>query len=535
MKSSKDNPANTLDYSHLSHDQLLAILSDRDEQIEAAQEDIASANSIINAHQTSLRNKDVIIELLEEKLRLARARNFAASSEKLPFQVELFDEAEVEVTLSELEAQLAEEDAQSDKPKNKKRQRGFSGDLPRKRIELCLSEEEKSGAVKTFFSKVKEELEYIPAQLNVLEYWQEKAVFINDDASETLVAAKRPIHPLNKCFAHVSLLAYLIVSKYADGLPLYRLEGILKRYGNSVDRTNMANWIVRLESQFKPLIDLMRGTQNTSHYINADETRIQVLKEDGKTAQSNKWMWVTCGGPPNKPSVLFEYDPSRSGAVPERLLEDFRGILQADGYSGYGQICEANQIQRIGCWDHARRKFVDAIKAVDSKKKGKASKADVAVSKIRKLYRIEAQIKALKEEERYLIRQEHSVPILTEFKEWLEKNLTKVMKGSKTRQAMEYTLNQWDYLAAYCDHGFLEISNTKAENAIRPFAVGRRAWLFADTSHGARASATCYSLVETAKANGLEPYAYIKHLLENIGEADSVEQLEALLPWHVSI
>ena len=115
------------------------------------------------------------------------------------------------------------------------------------------------------------------------------------------------------------------------------------------------------------------------------------------------------------------------------------------------------------------------------------------------------------------------------------KNLTKVMKGSKTRQAMEYTLNQWDYLAAYCDHGFLEISNTKAENAIRPFAVGRRAWLFADTSHGARASATCYSLVETAKANGLEPYAYIKHLLENIGEADSVEQLEALLPWHVSI
>ena len=297
----------------------------------------------------------------------------------------------------------------------------------------------------------------------------------------------------------------------------------------------MANWIVRLESQFKPLIDLMRGTQNTSHYINADETRIQVLKEDGKTAQSNKWMWVTCGGPPNKPSVLFEYDPSRSGAVPERLLEGFRGILQADGYSGYGQICEANQIQRIGCWDHARRKFVDAIKAVDSKKKGKASKADVAVSKIRKLYRIEAQIKALKEEERYLIRQEHSVPILTEFKEWLEKNLTKVMKGSKTRQAMEYTLNQWDYLAAYCDHGFLEISNTKAENAIRPFAVGRRAWLFADTSHGARASATCYSLVETAKANGLEPYAYIKHLLENIGEADSVEQLEALLPWHVSI
>lgn len=133
------------------------------------------------------------------------------------------------------------------------------------------------------------------------------------------------------------------------------------------------------------------------------------------------------------------------------------------------------------------------------------------------------------------IRQEYSVPILKEFKNWLEKNLTKVMMGSKTRQAMEYTLNQWQYLTAYCDHGYLEISNAKAENSIRPFAVGRKAWLFADTAHGARASATCYSLIETAKANGLEPYAYLLHILENIGAADTLEQLEALLPWNVSL
>lgn len=541
MTSPIDDPKNANDYSDLSHDQLLAILSERDKKIAksdtliaAAKAHIASANATINIHQQSLRNKDLIIELLEEKLRLARARNFASSSEKLSVQVELFDEAEVEVTLSELEAQLAEEEAETAKPKKKTRQRGFSDNLPRKRIELCLSEDEKAGAVKTFFSKVKEELEYIPAQLTVLEIWQEKAVFSNDDASDTVVAAKRPVHPLNKCFASISLLAYIIVSKYADGLPLYRLEGILKRYGNSVDRTNMASWIIRLENQFKPLINLMREVQNTSCYINADETRIQVLKEDGKTIQSNKWMWVTCGGPPDKPSVLFEYDPSRSGAVPERLLVGFDGILQADGYSGYGKICDTNNIQRVGCFDHARRKFVDAIKAADNKKsKSKASKADVAISKIRKLYRIEAQIKGLTDEERYLVRQKHSVPILNEFKDWLEKNLTKVVKGSKTRQAMEYTLNQWDHLVAYCDHGFVEISNAKAENAIRPFAVGRRAWLFADTSRGAKASATCYSLIETAKANGLEPYSYIQYVLENIGEADTLEKLEVLLPWNI--
>ena len=508
------NDDNALDYSNLSNDELLDIVRQKEAQ---------------------LQSRERYIQLLEEKLRLERARKFAASSEKLPFQIELFDEAEMEVALSDLESQLpAEEPA---KPRPKKRKRGFSENLTRKRIELALSEDAKAGALKTFFTKVKEELEYIPAQLNVLEYWQEKAVFAADN-EEYIVSAARPIHPLNKCFAHVSLLTYIIVAKYADGLPLYRLEGILKRYGNPVSRTNMANWIIRLDDVFKPLIQLIRETQNQGRYINADESRIQVLKEDGRRAQTDKWMWVTCGGPPDKPSVLFEYDPTRAGAVPERLLLDFNGILQADGYSGYARICRQNELKRIGCWDHARRKFVEAIKAADPKSKkakGKPSKADIAVSKIRKLYRIESEMADCSEAEKYRKRQALSVPLLNEFKVWLEKNVTKVMKGSQTRIAMEYTLNQWESLVGYCDHGFLKISNAKAENAIRPFAVGRRAWLFADTAQGARASATCYSLIETAKANQLEPYAYIRYVLERIGAADTVEKLEALLPWNLPL
>ena len=305
-----------------------------------------------------------------------------------------------------------------------------------------------------------------------------------------------------------------------------------------MSRTNMAHWIIRLDDVFKPLIHLMREVQNSSSYLQADETRIQVLKEDGKAAQSDKWMWVTRGGPPNQPSVLFDYDPSRAGSVAVRLLDDFTGILQADGYSGYAKICRQNNLTRIGCWDHARRKFVEATKGANPQRKGKkitTSKADVALGHINKLYVIEREIKDLSIDERYRIRQELSLPKLNTFKVWLEQNVTKVMKDSLTRKAMEYTLNQWDSLIGYCERGDLQISNVLAENAIRPFALGRKAWLFADTPQGARASATCYSLIETAKANNLEPSAYIGHVLKHIAEADTLEKLEALLPWNIPV
>lgn len=506
--------------------QLRAILAEKDAQIDTAE-------AAIDSRDERLHNQQRRILLLEEQLRLAKIRQFAAKSEKLAFQVDLFDEAELEATLSDLQQQLPE--APPPRPRRKTRQRGFSDSLPRKRIELRLCDAEKAGASRTFFSKVKEELEYIPAQLNVLEYWQEKAVF-DRAGDERVVSAARPVHPLNKCFAHISLLAYIIVAKYADGLPLYRLENILKRSGQALSRTNMANWIIRLDDVFKPLIQLLRDSQNSGRYIHADETRLQVLKEEGRCAQSDKWMWVTCGGPPDQPSVIFEYDPTRAGSVPERLLTDFRGILQADGYAGYASICRENKLTRIGCWDHARRKFVDAVRAADTKKaRGKVSKAEMALSYIRRLYRIESLLADCTEAEKYRQRQAKSVPILKEFKAWLEKNCSKVMKGSQTRIAMEYTLNQWEYLVGYCEHGYLNISNAKAENAIRPFAVGRRAWLFADTAHGARASATCYSLIETAKANQLEPHAYISYVLQHIGAADTVEALEALLPWNVPL
>jgi transposase len=514
-------------YEGLSASQLLAVLTEKDELLQAHQKHLKD-----NAHVILEQGKR--ISLLEEYLRLAKIQKFGASSEKLAFQSDLFDEAEIEVALSELEEQLPEEDRV--RPQKKKRKRGFNGKLQRVQIRLILTDEEKEGAAKTFFSKVKEELEFIPAQLKVLEYWQEKAVF-NHSGDDVIVAARRPAHPLGKCFASPSLLAYIIASKYADGLPLYRLEGMLKRYGGEISRSNMANWIVRLQTVFQPLINLIREVQLEGNYLQADETRLQVLKEIGKTAQSDKWMWVIRGGPPDRQSVLFEYDPSRAGAVADRLLEGFSGVLQADGYSGYSKVCQAAGITRIGCFDHARRKFVEASRAAETKggkkKAGQPTKADVALSKIRKLYAIEKSIKALDNDKRRQARQALSVPVLEDLKSWLEKNVSRVPKDSLTHKAITYTLNQWEYLIGYCEDGQLHISNALAENAIRPFAVGRRAWLFADTSHGARASATCYSLVETAKANNLEPYAYLQHVLAHIAAADTVEKLEALLPWNM--
>ncbi len=482
MQSVQKPQQNQDDFGNLSKAQLLKLLADervKNVQIESRfAEHLKLVERRVDEQQKCLRQQENHIRILEELLRLRKLQKFAASSEKLPFQVSLFDEAELESALEDLLEQEAEESAEAvgaQKPAEKKtRKRGFAASLERVRIELALSDAEKAGASRTFFSKVKEELEYIPAVMKVLEYWQEKAVFAEDDGSENIIAAGRPVHPLGKCSVTTSLLAQIITAKYADGLPLYRQEGILKRYGGEVSRTNMANWIIRLDDVFKPLLNLIGEEQTSGGYLQADETRIQVLKETGKSAQSDKWMWVIRGGPPGKPAVMFHYDPSRSGQVPMRLLDDFNGVLQADGYSGYAQVCKANHITRIGCWDHARRKFVEASKAAEVKKaKGPPAKADVALGKIRKLYALESKIADQEPDQKRRARQEIAIPILNDLKAWLEKNITRLPKGGLTHKAMQYTLNQWDSLMGYCEDGELNISNALAENAIRPFAVGR--------------------------------------------------------------
>jgi transposase len=459
---------------------LLRLLEQKDQLIEQQKQAISDKESaisdrehVIEDHKHIIEEQQKLLKLMEEKLRLARQKRFGASSEKLPFQGDFFDEAELEVALSDIEQQIDEQE--KSKPKRRKPGEGFSDKLQRVRIELPLSEEEKAGASQTFFAKIKEELDIIPAQARVIEYWQEKAVFDEPDGSQRIETATRAIHPLGKCMASIQLLAYLLVAKYADALPLYRLEKIFKRHGATISRTTMANWIIGLDGVFKPLIERIRAHQMSGDYLQADETRLQVLKETGKVATSDKWMWVVRGGPPDRPAVLFDYDASRGEAVALRRFEGFRGVLQVDGCASYNRVCRENILTRIGCWDHARRKFVEASQAMPTGKKGaKVSKADVALSKIRKLYAIEKRIESLSPEQKREQRQVLSLPILEAFKVWLEKNSRRVVKDSLTWKAIHYTLNQWETLIGYCEDGRLHISNALAENAIRPFAVGRR-------------------------------------------------------------
>ena len=502
--------------------------------------EVNSLLKIIDQKSEVIAQQKKRIAALEEYLRLERARRFGASSEKYAGQQEmLFNDVETEDDIAPAMQALEElkEIDETSSPKKRGR-KGLFKILPRHQVHYFLNDDEKAGAVDTFFTVVKEELDIEPAKARVVEHLQEKAVFIDnaddDKASERrIVAAKRPLHPLNKCIASINLLAYIIIAKYCDGLSLYALENILKRYGGDITRTAMANWVIRLSLELQPLINLARDHQLSYDYLQMDETRVKVLKEPQKSPQSDKWMWVSKGGPPDKPVVLFDYDPSRGAAVPARLLEGFDGYLQCDGLSSYDKVWHKQGLKQLGCFDHARRKFNEAIKAQPKKKTTGASIADMAMGKINALYRLERKIKTLSPSERYIQRQEIAVPLLEDLKAWLEDRLVKTDKSGLTYKAIYYTLNQWDKLVRYCEDGRLEISNAGAENAIRPFAVGRRRWLFCDTPQGAHASAIHYSLIETCKSNGINPEEYYRYILARIAEADTVEKWEALLPWNV--
>jgi len=492
----------------------------------------------LNKEQSKIiQSQQARIAILEEQVQVNKAAKFAASSESNPLQDRMvFNEVEVEADKEELASESAEkEDKATKKPRPKRK--GLNPDIPRVQKRLLLTDEQRAGAVETFFVTVKEELDITPAKVQVIEILQEKAVYLDENNRRAVVAAEREPHPLGKSIASVSLLAYIIISKYADGLPLYRLEGILKRYGGSINRSTMSVWLIRLAIQLQCVVNLMQEVQLSAEYLQGDESRMQVLKEKGMDPTAQKWIWVLRGGPPGKPVVFFHYDKSRGGDVARELLEGFSGsYYQCDGYAGQQLGARDKKITVVGCMDHARRKFVTAEKALTKKARKNTSpaKCTVARTKIDALYSIERKIDKLNlnDDERYAYRQKHAIPKLNELKAWLEKNEPKIAKDSITHKAIKYALNQWDYLAAYCDHGQLNISNVLAENAIRPFVVGRKAWLFADTPRGASASAIYYTLIESAKANDIDPYKYILHLCNNIARVQNVDDVEALLPWN---
>ncbi len=475
--------------------------------------------------------KDQIHSLLEA-LRLEKQRLYGRSSEKSDHQAELFDEADA--VCDESFTEDTEQTSVSPHQRRKKATRKpLPDDLPRIRTVIELSKEERQCPCGCTLAEigevVSEQLDIIPAHVQVLQTVRKK--YACKGCEETIKTAPRPATLLPKAIASANTMAYVITSKYADGIPLHRQSHILERYHIDLSRQTLSESVLKVAEQITPLIEHIKHSMYRYPLLYMDETRVQVLNEPGKSAESQSYMWVQRGGPPNKPVVLFNYEPGRSTATASRLLHDYRGTLMTDGYPSYRTVARANALTHLCCWAHARRKFKDAQKA---QPKGKTGKADMAINFIAKLYAVEKQEKASDAATRHRTRQSSSVATLNVLHQWLLKTQQQVPPKTALGKAVNYTLAYWSELSRYTENGSWPIDNNLAENAIRPFVIGRKAWLFSNSQRGATGSAHLYSLIETAKANNREPYRYLSWLFEKLPGTTS-DDIESLMPWNAPL
>ncbi|PLC51978.1 hypothetical protein CR155_20575 [Pollutimonas nitritireducens] len=477
------------------------------------------------------------VQKLLEEIRLARHKMFAASSEAHLGQGSLFNEAEAIVGASVDDDDQDEGDdppSTVSRPAARGKRRPLPPELPRVDIILDVPEAQRLCACGKHMVKIGEEvseqLNIIPMRIEVLRTVRPRYACPGGDTAP--VIASVPPTALPRSNFSAGFLAMLLTVKYVDGLPLNRFTRVLERSGVEIPRQSLARSVINVSKVLQPLHNLARDALLDSAVIHMDETTVQVLKEPDKAPTSQSYMWVQRGGPPDKPVILYDYDPSRSGQVPLRLLEGWQGYLMTDGYEGYNQAVRAGGIEHLICAAHARRKFVEA-KRVQTK--GKRGRADQAIDYFVRLYRIEREFKDATDEQRFQARQERSLPVLAALREWLDAALPVVAPKTKLGEALAYLNKYWSRLVRYTERGDLPIDNNAVENSIRPFVIGRRGWMFADTPGGAHASAVVYSLVETAKANGHEPYTWLKHVLERLPAAKTVEDIEALLPWNLDI
>lgn len=477
------------------------------------------------------------IALLTEENRWLKAQLFGRSSEKhkapeiSPDQVHLaFNEAEAIAATTPFQAvEPITVAAHARKPRGRQR---LPAALPRVDVVHDVPAAERvcahdGTALVRIGEEISEQLDYQPAQLRILRHVRPK--YACPGCQQGVRIAPVPNKLLPKAQAAPSLLAHITTAKYVDGLPLHRQEAQFARLGVNLTRATMARWMIEIgQHHVVPIINLLNDELLAAPLVHMDETRLQVLRSD-KPPTSDHWMWVRAAGPPGQRIVLFDYDPSRAGSVPTRLLAGFSGILLTDGYEAYDAVVKTQGLVHAGCLAHARRRFEDARKVnTDSQ-----SSARLALDLIGQLYSIEHPLKDAAPAERLAVRMQRSAPIMSRFHAWLNEMAAQVLPQSALGKAVRYTLGQWPKLSHFLAHGEIPLDNNRCENAIRPFVIGRKGWLFSDTPAGAQASANLYSLVETAKANGVEPHAYLTHLYTELPHATTVEHLEALLPWHV--
>lgn len=449
-------------------------------------EALEAKDAELEARQAMIEERDALIAIFREWKRLLDSQRFGSRSERFASdaQARLFDEAEAIVAQEDAEA--SDEDvAVPAHTRRRRRPRALPDFLPVQEILHDLSEEEKicphdaSHRLAEIGREQSDPLRFIPATVEIVRHIRPK--YACRTCKEGVRIAPMPKLPVPKSVATPSLLAQVATSKYVDGLPLYRQEKIFARLGLEISRATLAHWMVRMGELVEPLVERMREEVRGGDLVQCDETPFQVLKEPGKAAQSPSYLWVLRGGEPAHPLLFYEYDPSRSGEVPKRLLRGFRGYLQTDGYEGYGAIGREPGVVHVGCWAHARRKFDEALRGQRSKKgtkkSAKQSKARQALARIQELYRIERSLQDASPEVRQRERQERSGPVMEKLRAWLDASIGSVPPQSLTGKAMAYLDRQWPRLVRVLDDGRLPLDTNLVENAIRPFVVGRKNWL----------------------------------------------------------
>jgi transposase len=488
--------------------------------------------------------KERRIDLLLEEIELWKKRIFAPRTErfagKLDGEQYLFNEAEIEVDKENFEKCESEQIQVSGYSKKKKGRTKLPASLPREIVDIDIDEKEKTcaaGKIRTFIKwEISEKLDIKPPEVKVIQ--TRRAVYgcpdsccvICEEASETPVKTA-PVQPqlLEKTIVTPGLAALIVTSKYCDHLPYYRLDSIFNRYGIDISRQTMCRWTILLYEKYKIFTELFWEEILAGPLIGIDETTMQVIQEPFRSAQTKSYLWVFRGGNPRAPTIFFMYRETRSGKFLLERLKDYKGYIQTDGYTGYDALDDFPGITLIGCWAHARRMFTDA--AVASKNKGSAH---LALSMIQQLYLIEKKAKCLDPDQRKQLRQESSVPALKKIKDWLDEKSEGLLPEGYIGKAIKYALKFWPRLARYVEDGIIPIDNNGVENALRPECLGKKNRLFSYTPSGAEASAFHYSLSETAKVNGLDPYWYMRYLFENIIHAKSEDDFRALMPQYVN-
>lgn len=461
---------------------------------------------------------------LEHRLQLLLRQRFGPSAERIdPGQLKLFAK---EI----LDAGAEPEPEPSTTIREHSRRNGrrtLPADLPRIRVEHDLADEERPcpccGEPRTKIgAETSELLEYEPATVHVIEHVRMK--YACPKCEGQLVTAAKPRQAIEKCLAGPGLLAQVAVSKYADHLPLHRLERIFKRHEVQLNRQTMSDWMRLTAEALAPLTKLLRRQVLASAVIHTDDTPVPVQikhqKKPGKTKRGRFWVYV---GDPSHRYAVFDYTPDRSRDGPVRWLAGYEGYLQADAYAGYEALYATGQVVEVACWAHARRKFYDA-RTTDP------ARCLQAMAWIKRLYEVEREAKALNDDQkRRDLRQAKSVPLLEQFKAWLDGQALDVLPKSPTAEAIQYVRTRWPAFTRYTTEGILSIDNNTSENAIRTVALGRKNWLFAGSDRGGRTAATLFSLIASCKLNDVEPWSWLRDVLRRIPDI-TTSCLPELLP-----